>query len=247
MRRFVTESSAAPASAYAYLRLVEALECDAGEDTRSTVVVIQQVALEVPASIAARLLTGELVRDGSVVREAVSMQIVKHLHEASPIDAEEAVQAAIAKILRNPKGVGVLIGLGVVAVAAGGAVYQATRKTKAEQLLELPTSVESYSASLAAYLEAARHGALDAEIIDRLIADLDAVKAESDSGTITIAFLPEEWETLVGIVAGHTTALAEANQLELSNVPEPANAQGATIIELRPYLEVQRELFSRAE
>jgi hypothetical protein len=35
---------------------------------------------------------------------------------------------------------------------------------------ELSTSVESYSASLAAYLEAARHGTLDAEIIDRLIA-----------------------------------------------------------------------------
>ena len=85
----------------------------------------------------------------------------------------------------------------------------------------MPTSVESYSASLAAYLEAARHGTLDAEIIDRPIADLDAVKAESDSGTITIAFLPEQWETLVGIVAGHTRTLAEANQLELSSLPEP--------------------------
>lgn len=99
---------------------------------------------------------------------------------------------------------------------------------------------------MAVYLEAARHGTLDAEIVDRLIADLDAVKAESDSGTITIGFSPEQWETLVGLVAGHTRNLAEANQLELSNLPEPANALGATIIELRPYLEVQRELFSRA-
>ena len=205
-----------------------------------------QVALDVPAPIAARLLTGELVRVGGVVRDPAG-QIVTHLDDALPIDVKEAVQAGIAKILRSPKGVGVLIGLGVVAVSAGGAVYLATRKTKAEQLLELPTSAESLSASLAAYLEAARHGSLDAEIIDRLIADLDAVTAESDSGTITIAFLPEEWETLVGIVAGHTRTLAEANQLELSNLPEPANAQGATIIELRPYLEVQRELFSRAE
>jgi hypothetical protein len=111
----------------------------------------------------------------------------------------------------------------------------------------LPTCIENFSASLAAYLEAARHGTLDAEIIDRLIADLDAVKAESDSGTITIEFSPEQFETLVGIVADHTRKLAEANQLELSNLPEPANAQGATIIELRPYLAVQRELFSRAE
>ena len=196
--------------------------------------VVIQPLLAIPDDIASGLLTGELVRAGGVVRDHGSMQIVKHLKEVSPVD-EEAAQASIAKILRHPKGV--LIGLGVVAVAATAyLVTRITRKRKAAQR-ELPTSVESYSASLAAYLEAARHGTLDAEIIDRLIADLDAVKAE---------FLPEQWATLVGIVAGHTRTLAEANQLELSNLPEPANAQGATIIELRPYLEVQRELFSRA-
>lgn len=201
-----------------------------------------QTALVIPDDIVSRLLTGELVRHGGVVRDQASMQIVTHLKDVSPIDGVEAARASIAKILRNP----VLIGLGVVAVAAtaGAKAYLVTRKTKAAQP-ELPTSVESYSASLAAYLEAARHGTLDAEIIERLIADLDAVKAESDSGTITIEFSPEQSETLVGIVADHTRTLAEANQLELSNLPEPANAQGATIIELRPYLEVQRELFSR--
>jgi hypothetical protein len=208
-------------------------------------VAVIQTALEIPDDIYSRLLTGELVRPGGVVRDHAG-RLVTLLDDASHIDnAPEAAQANMAKILRNPKYV--LIGLGVVAVAAtaGAAAYLVTRKTKAAQP-ELPTSVESYSASLAAYLEAARHGTLDAEIIDRFIADLDAVKAESDSGTITIAFLPEQWETLVGIVAGHTRTLAEANQHELSNLPEPANAQGATIIELRPYLEVQRELFSRA-
>jgi hypothetical protein len=47
-------------------------------------------------------------------------------------------------------------------------------------------------------------------------------------------------------VAGHTRKLAEANERELTNLPEPADAQGATIIELRPYLEAQRDLFSQA-
>jgi hypothetical protein len=208
-------------------------------------VAVIQPALEIPDDIAFRLLTGEYVRDGGVVRDHAG-RLVKLLDDASPIDdAQEAAKASIAKGLKNRKGV--VIGLGVVAVAAtaGGAAYLATRKTKAAQS-ELPTCVENYSASLAAYLEAARHGTLDAQIIDRLIADLDALKAESDSGTITIEFSPEQSETLVGLVAGHTRKLAEANQLELSNLPEPANALGATIVELRPYLEVQRELFSRA-
>jgi hypothetical protein len=214
-------------------------------DTRNTVTEIIQPLLEIPDDIALGLRSGDLVRLGGVVRDNAG-RLVTLLDDASPIEnAQEAAQASIARILRKPNYV--LIGLGVVAVAAtaGRAAYLVTRKTKAAQP-ELPMSVESYSASLAAYLEAARHGTLDAEIIDRLIADLDAVKAESDSGTITIAFLPEQWETLVGIVAGHTRTLAEANQLELSKLPEPGNAQGATIIALRPYLEVQRELFSRA-
>ena len=208
--------------------------------------VVIQHAYVIQDDIYSRMLTGELVRTGGVVRHRTSMQIVKHLMDASPIDGvEEAARTSIAKILRNPRYI--LIGLSVVAVVATvrAKAYLATRETKAAQP-ELPTSVENGSASLAAYLEAARHGSLDAEIIDRLIAYLEAVKAESDSGTITLSVLTEQWETLAGIVADHTRALAEANQLELSNLPEPANAQGATIIELRPYLEIQRELFSRA-
>ena len=207
---------------------------------------IIQVLLEIPDETYARVVTGEYVRVGGVVRDHGG-QLVKLLGDASPIDdAQEAAKAGIEKVLRNRTVVG--IGLGIVAVAAtaGGAAYRAKRKTEAAQLVELPTSVENYSDSLTAYLEAARHGSLDAEIIDRLIADLDAVKAESHSGTINIELSPEQSETLVGIVAGHTRKLAEANERDLSNLPEPASTQGATIIELRPYLEVQRDLFSRA-
>jgi hypothetical protein len=208
-------------------------------------VAIIQVPLEIPDDIYSRVQIGEYVRDGGVVRDRAG-QLVKLLDDASPIDgAKEAAKARIAKVqMSQMSRKGIAIGLAAAAVA-GGARYLATRKTKAAQL-ELPTCVDNYSASLAAYLEAARNGTLDAETIDRLIADLDAVKAESDSGTITIEFSPEQSETLVRIVAEHTRKLAEANHLELTNLPEPANAQGATIIELRPYLQVQRELFSRA-
>jgi hypothetical protein len=177
-------------------------------------VAVIQVPLGVPDDIYVRLLTRELVRDGGVIRHRATGRLVKLLADASPIDgAQQAAKASIAKVNRT----GVVIGLGVVAVAAaaGGAAYLATRKTKAAQL-ELPTCVENYGASLAACLEAARHGALDAEIVDRLIADLDAVKAQSGGGTLTIDFSTKQAETLVELVSGHTRKLAEANQLELN-------------------------------
>lgn len=205
---------------------------------------VQQVPLEIPDEILARLMTGEYRRVGGVVRDQAG-RLVKLLDDASPIaEAQEVAKASIGKALSNRTVVG--IGLGIVAVAAtaGSAAYRAKRKTKAAQI-ELPTSVENYSDSLLAYLEAARRGSLDAEMIDRLIADLDAVKAEVDSGTNTIEIRPDQSDTLVGLVAGHTRNLAEANQREMSSIPEPANTHGATIIDLRPFLEAQRDIFSQ--
>jgi hypothetical protein len=207
-------------------------------------VAIIQVPLEIPDEIYARVLTGEYERLGGVVRDHGG-QLVKLLDDAPPVaDVREAAEAGIAKALTNRTVLGIALGVVAVAATAGGAAYRARRKTNAAQLV-LPTSVENYSESLVAYLEAARRGSLDAEIIDRLIAGLDAVKAEPNSGEI-IRSSPAQAETLVGLVADHTRALAEANESELVALAGPSDPQGATIIELRPYLEAQRDLFSEA-
>lgn len=205
-----------------------------------------QTELDIPDDVFARLLTGEYVRDGGVVRDLAG-RLVKLLDDASPVaDAQEAARASIAKALTHPKSVA--IGLGVVAVAAsaGGVAFLTARKKKAAKP-ELPTCVENYNASLTAYLETARNGNLDAGIIDRLIADLDAVMEESDSSKITIDFSPEQSETLVGIVADYTRNLAGANQLELSDLQQQApDSESGAIIDLRRYLEIQGRIFDGA-
>lgn len=209
-----------------------------------TNVAVAQVPLEIPDEILPRLLTGEYRRVGGVVRDQ-SGRLVKLLDDASAInEGEEAAKAGIGKALSNRTVVGIGLGLIAIAATAGGAAYRAKRRTKPAEL-ELPTSVENYGDSLLAYLEAARRGSLDAEIIDGLIADLDAIAAEVDNGTSTIELRPEQSDVLVGLVAGHTRRLAEANGRETSSLPEPANTQGATIIDLRPYLEAQRDIFSQ--
>ncbi len=102
-------------------------------------------------------------------------------------DVQEAARESLARVWSNRTLVGIALGVVVV-----GAAYRAGR-TKAAELV-LPTCVEIYSDSLAAYLEAARDGRLSPEIIDRLIADLDAVKAESYNGAITIELSSEQSE-----------------------------------------------------
>jgi hypothetical protein len=208
-------------------------------------VAIVQVPLGIPDEIYARVLTGEYLWRRGVVRDQAG-QLVKLLNDAAPIaDAHEAAKAGIARALTNRTVVGIALGIGAVAATAGGAAYRAKRKSNASQL-GLPTSVEQYSESLLTYLEAARRGRLDAEIIDRLITNLDAVTAEPNGGNITIEFSPAQAATLVGVVADHTRTLAEANGRELGALAEPRAPQGATIIELRPYLEAQRDLFREA-
>ncbi|MEV0068005.1 MULTISPECIES: hypothetical protein [unclassified Amycolatopsis] len=95
--------------------------------------------------------------------------------------------------------------------------------------------------------EAVRNQSLDAEIIDRLIADLDAAKAYSESGNITVDFSAEQYETLVQVVIDYTRQLAQANSIDLDESPEstPTSAD-APVVDLRRSLEVQRRIFNDA-
>jgi hypothetical protein len=85
----------------------------------------------------------------------------------------------------------------------------------------MPKRVENCNASLSAYLEAFRNEKLDADIVNRLISDLDAVKENFDSGKITIDFSTEQLDALVKLVVDYTRKLAEAHSVELSELQEP--------------------------
>jgi signal transduction histidine kinase len=212
---------------------------------------IVQPALFVPEDIAARLLTGEFVRDGSVVRDLAG-RFVKHLPEVQrPADTQEGALRSIAKALTNPKSTA--IGLGAVAVVAtaGCVVFLVAGKRKQGIEPEMPKCVEKFNASLGAYLEAVRNGCLDADVLDRLISDLDAVKDESDSGRIVVGFSADQLDMLVNHVADYTRKLAESNQIKLSELQESGphsedNSPSRTIIDLRRYLGVQEQIFNRS-
>ncbi|WP_155342288.1 hypothetical protein [Acrocarpospora corrugata] len=209
-----------------------------------------QPTLFIPDDIEARLLTGELVRIGSVVRDLAG-RIFTHLPEVPrPVDTQEGALRGIAKALTNPKSIA--IGLGVVAVVAtAGCVGFWAGKRKQGTEPEMPNCVEKFNASLGAYLEAVRNGCLDADVLDRLISDLDALKEESDGGRIIVGFSADQLDTLVNHVADYTRKLAESNQIELSELQESTshsedNSPSQTIIDLRRYLGVQKQIFNRA-
>ena len=215
--------------------------------TPGRTVPIINVLLDVPDDIFAGITTGELTRHGSVVRNQAGA-IFAHLKDGlRPADAQEAVSKGAATVQKNAKVIA--IGLGVAAVAAAGvAVFTAaTRGKKQGAELEMPMCIRRFTASLGAYLDAARVGHLDATDIERLISDLDVVKAESDSGRITVDFSIGQWKVLVQLVADYTRKLAETNRVETSDLRElDRQPDGNVVFDLRRHLEVQKQIFKNA-
>ncbi|PRB09576.1 hypothetical protein [Microbacterium sp. MYb62] len=209
---------------------------------------IIQVALEVPDDILAGLMRGELSRFGSVVRD--STEIITHLKEVTPPTDEvsevaEAAAGAAAAALKNHR---VLIGLGIAVVAAaaatGVAVWASKRRKRSQEVPEVVAPVDEYNAALVEYLSAIQEGRLEAENLDRLIAALDAVKAEADEGELSITLASEQADALVELVADYSRKLAAANAIELTEPDEAPDANPVVI--MRDWLATQRETLDKA-
>lgn len=205
---------------------------------------LRQSTFFIPPEIEARLLSGDLIRYGSIVRNRRG-HIVKHLKEVQLPAGDEKASVRLAAILKNPR---VLIGTVVVvgAAAVGGTSFVAARRRK---LAVVPECVERYNTSLGAYLEAVQEGRLDAGIIDHLIWDLDAVVASSDENgnNISLDFSTKQAAILVKIVVDSTEQLAKDNSIDLSELHEEAPAsEGGAVLDLRRHLKVQKQIFTDA-
>lgn len=202
---------------------------------------IIQPSLYIPPEIEAGLLCGDLIRIGGVVRDRTG-SIAKHLKEVSgPANGQETVRR-VAVNLKRPWVIIMATALSAAAVVATALIAARKRKQTGK-----PECVENYNASLRAYLEAVREGSLDAGIISQLISDLDAVKAYSDNGSITVDLSTVQSETLVNLVVDYTRTLAEANSIELNELQRHAPAsENDAVVDLRRHLEVQRQIFTRA-
>ena len=144
----------------------------------------------------------------------------------------------------------VVFGLGVVVVAAvGGGVVLWAKNRKQQPIAEpdVPECVLNYNASLAAYLEAIGSGILDADLITNLISDLDALKENADSGTISLELSVQDSEKLVGLIADYTNKLADANAVDISDLEtaDPDSAE-AVIVDMRRYLLAQQQIFDES-
>ena len=227
---------------------------------------IQPVSFYIPADIAARIATGDLIRFGGIVRDQAG-HIVMHLPEvvesvsnkkllpqlATTVKktrvAGVANEAWVAGAAKMPRVAGTLknrwVQAGVILGTVGIVtykVYVGVRKRRAKE----PDCVRSYNASLIAYIEAVGEGRLELEMVDRLIADFDAVREYTDEGgRIALDFSTQEAELLVELVVDYTSRLAEMNAVDLNELrAQKPDSENDEVGQLRRHLEVQRRLFN---
>ncbi|MEU1604050.1 hypothetical protein [Micromonospora matsumotoense] len=212
---------------------------------------IINVPLDVPDDIFAGITAGELTRYGGVVRNHAGAILVHLKDGLSSAETQRAVSKGAATVRKSSKATAV--GLGVAAVAAVGiAVLAAATRVKKQGSpqgaeLEMPICIQRFTVSLQAYLDAARDGRLNAKDVERLVSDLDAVKAESDSGRITVDFSIDQWRALLQLVTDYTKRLAEANRVDTSDLRESAHPpDGDVVFGLRHHLELQKQIFKNA-
>lgn len=204
---------------------------------------IDQPLLLVPPEIELGLLEGTLKLFGSVVREADTGRIYKHLTELVP--SPEKAQEAVKSMKLNPK---VVISVVAVAAVVGGGVTYLVKKRKDSKLVpveDLPECITNFDAALRAYIEAGREGALDAEIVERLLEDLDAIKAFSDEGN-EVKISLDDLVPLFNMVIAHTSRLAEAYNVEVEDLDEQGDSEDGVVVSLRRHLEAQKAILAEA-
>ena len=162
-----------------------------------------QVVLDIPPDIYVGIESGELVRVGSVVRNAATGAIVKHLEEGR-FPAKETANGVASVVRRFRGSTGGKIVVASLVVPAIGLVVMGG-KVVADKWSKRRCT-KALNEALAAYLDAAKVGKMTVEQIDALSSAIEAARGRGSSDSVSIA------EEVVNLVESYTFALAQANK-----------------------------------
>lgn len=207
---------------------------------------VQQIAFDIPPVIASKLLTGEFIQYGGIVRDQAG-KIVKHL---KPVQIEQVggqamdVAKAVENIARNNKNAVIVVGVTVVAAAitGGTAVYQRIKKSRQNAV-----AFSDLNEALTRYMSAIDEGNLNVEQLDKAIAAIDAVIERLGGEGAKVEIEGETFTNLMRIIRYYTERLRDANSgAFIGKVIEMPRASDGTFENLRDYLKFQRSIFEIA-
>ncbi|RKJ19301.1 hypothetical protein D7X48_13730 [bacterium D16-50] len=165
-------------------------------------------------------------------------RVAKHIPAVADA-AKEGASKAIDFIRVHQKGTiivgGVLIIGGAVASTVG---YVAHRK---QRRLD-----KQFGTALQEYLNSARNGTLNIEILNTLISSIEAVEKGNPQKSIHLNISAAQFGDLINCIFDYTKRLAEANNISPQSINRPKYFKKKTADDLKYYLNMQKYIFEQA-
>ena len=152
--------------------------------------------------------------------------------------AKEGATKAIDIVRNHKKQLLIVGGLVIVGGAVVGTVSYFTQKEKRQ-------AKKQFGKSLQVYLDAAQNGALTIDILDALISDLDTIAKLYKGEDIPLNISAKNLTTLLSSIYEYTQQFAQANNVKTYDINAPKWFKTNTVLDLRQYLKVQREILSK--
>ena len=165
-------------------------------------------------------------------------RVAKHIPAVADA-AKEGASKAIDFIRVHQKGTIIVGGALIVGGAVAGTVgYVAHRK---QRQLD-----KQFATALQEYLDSARTGTLNIEILDTLICSIEAIEKGNPKKSINLNISAAQFGDLINCIFDYTKRLAEANNISTQSISRPKYFKKKTADDLKYYLNMQKHIFEQA-
>ncbi len=165
-------------------------------------------------------------------------RVAKHIPAVADA-AKEGASKAIDFIRVHQKGTIIVSGVLIVGGAVAGTVgYVAHRK---QRKLD-----KQFGMALQEYLDSARNGTLNIEILNTLIGSIEAIEKSNSRKSISLNISAAQFSDLINCIFDYTKRLAEANNISIQTINRPKYFKKKTADDLKYYLNMQKHIFEQA-
>ncbi len=195
----------------------------------------------IPDDIMTKILTGEYIRTGGIIRFATGPnkgRIVKHLDpiELKEIEKTKSIWGKVVQFAKTNKKP-LIVGSIIVGAVAGTFLYVKFKKGEAEE-------VKTFRIQLKAYIDEIRIGKLQLTSIENLLTAINELKKLKLLSDIKIELSAEDLDILVNRIYSFTLQFAKINNYNICDGDLPRCND--SLEDLHNQLTIQKRIFEFA-